>query len=365
MRIRPYQTVERVIDGVVLTFVDITERKKAEQAQRVSERRFTAIVNLAAVGITETDLEGRFLLTNAAFDTMADRTPQELRRLRRRDLINPEDADIVVARFVQAIRHGEPFQIEYRLLRGDGTSIWVHDSVSMLSAVDGQAARVISVTLEIEQRKRAEKQTGLLLDELDHRVKNILAIVSSIVAQTLKASPSPEIFAETIQRRVSAITRAHSLLTDRAARPGAGTLRQLVDTELEPYRGRALLIEGPELVLKPKAGLSLAMAIHELASNAAKYGSLSNPNGGLTVTWSLTDGPESRLRLIWAESGGPRVAGPPARRGFGTTLIERSMTYEWNAKVDRSFAETGVVCSIDLPFTSDVGELRPSGRARD
>jgi two-component system CheB/CheR fusion protein len=154
MRIRPYQTVERVIDGVVLTFVDITERKKAEQAQRVSERRFTAIVNLAAVGITETDLEGRFLLTNAAFDTMADRTPQELRRLRRRDLINPEDADIVVARFVQAIRDGEPFQIEYRLLRGDGTSIWVHDSVSMLSAVDGQAARVISVTLEIEQRKR-------------------------------------------------------------------------------------------------------------------------------------------------------------------------------------------------------------------
>lgn len=364
MRIRPYQTVERVIDGVVLTFVDITERKKAEQAQRVSERRFTAIVNQAAVGITETDLEGQFLLTNATFDLITRRSPQQLRRLRRQDLFNPEDADIVAARFDQAARDGEPFQIEYRLLRGDGTSKWVHDSVSMLAAADGQEARVISVTLEIEQRKRAEEQTGLLLGELDHRVKNILAIVSSIVGQTLKAGPSPEIFAEAIQGRIAAITRAHSLLTDRGA-PGAGTLRHLVNTELEPYRGRALVIDGPELVLKPKAGLSLAMAIHELASNAAKYGSLSDPNGELTVTWSLTDGPERRLRLIWAESGGPRVAGPPARRGFGTTLIERSMAYEWKAKVDRSFAETGVVCTIDLPFTSDVGELRPSGRARD
>lgn len=357
MRIRPYQTVERVIDGVVLTFVDITARKKAEQAQRVSERRFTAIVSQAAVGIAETDLEGRFLLTNSAFDTMTGRLPEQLRRLRRQDLINPEDAEIVLARFDQAARDGEPFQLEYRLLRGDGTSIWVLDSVSMLGAADGQAARVISVTLEIEQRKRAEEQTGLLLGELDHRVKNILAIVSSIVGQTLKASPSPEIFAETIQGRIAAITRAHNLLTDRGA-PGAGTLRHLVNTELEAYRGRALLIEGPDVVLKPKAGLSLAMAIHELASNAAKYGSLSNANGGLSVTWSLTDGPERRLRLIWAESCGPPVAGPPARRGFGTTLIERSMAYEWKAKVDRGFAEAGVVCTIDLPFSSDVGELR-------
>jgi two-component system, chemotaxis family, CheB/CheR fusion protein len=364
MRIRPYLTMQRVIDGVVITFVDVTERKRAEHAQRLSERRFTAMVKQAAVGITETDLEGRFLLTNAAFDKMSGRTPEESRQLRRRELIDPQDADAVMARFEQAAQDGEPFQIEYRLRRGDGTTLWVHDSVSVLPAIEGQGARVISVTLEIEHRKRAEEQAGLLLNELDHRVKNILAIVSSIVVQTLKASPSPEVFAETIKGRITAITRAHSLLTNRAA-PGAGTLRHVIRTELEPYRGRALSIEGPDLVLSPKAGLSLAMAIHELASNAAKYGSLSNSNGGLSITWAVTEAPERRLRLTWRESGGPPVAGPPIRRGFGTTLIERSMTYEWGAKVERTFAESGVVCTLDLPFTPDVGELRAPGRVRD
>ena len=364
MRIRPYQTVDRVIDGVVVTFVDVTERKRAEQAQRISERRFSAIVDQAAIGIAETDVEGRFLLTNAAFDKIVDRSPDELRRLRRRELIDAEDADLVVARFDQAVRDAEPFQMEYRLRRGDDTTIWVHDSVSMLPAIEGQAARIISVTLEIEERKRAEAEAGLLLGELDHRVKNILAIVSSIVAQTLKTSPSPEIFAETIQGRIKAITRAHSLLTDRAA-PAAGTLRHLIDTELEPYQGRDLLIDGPDIVLTPKAGLSFAMAIHELASNAAKYGSLSVPKGGLTVTWAATRGPEHRLKVSWTERGGPRVARAPTRRGFGTTVIERSMSYEWNAKVDRRFAESGVVCTIDLPFTADVGSYRSLGRARE
>ena len=311
----------------------------------------------AAVGITETDVAGQFLLTNAAFDRMADRPAAELRRLRRRELVDPEFVDLVMARFDQAASDGEPFQMEYRVLRGDGTSLWVHDSVSLLPAADGEAPRVISVTLDIEQRKRAEEQAGLLLSELDHRVKNILAIVSSIVAHTLQANPSPEVFAETIKGRITAITRAHNLLTDGGA-PGAGTLRHLLNTELEPYRGRALQIKGPDVVLTPKAGLSLAMAVHELASNAAKYGSLSDMNGGLAIRWTVTEGPERRLRLVWEESGGPRVAGPPTRRGFGTTLIERSMSYEWQARIERSFAESGVVCIIDLPFTPDLGKLR-------
>ncbi len=133
---------------------------------------------------------------------------------------------------------------------------------------------------------------------------------------------------------------------------------------MEPYQGRDLLIDGPDIVLTPKAGLSVAMAIHELASNAAKYGSLSDPRGALSVTWIVTPGPDRRLQLSWTESGGPPVPGPPTRRGFGTTMIERSMAYEWNAKVDRSFPESGVVCVIDLPFTSDVGDFRPTGRAR-
>lgn len=361
MRIRPYRSVERVIEGVVMTFVDVTARKEAERAKGVSERRFTAIVDEASVGVAETDLDGRFLLTNAAFEAMVGRSAGELQRLRRHELMDPEDAEKLDRRFEQAARGGQPFESEYRLRRADGTNVWVHDSISVLSDNDGRANSVISVTLEIDERKRSEEQTTLLLGELDHRVKNILAIVSSIVTQTLKTNPAPEAFAATIAGRIGAITRAHSLL----ANPGAasvGTLRELINTELEPYQGRDLRIEGPVVALTPRAGLAVAMAIHELASNAAKYGSLSSSQGQLAVSWEVTNGSDRRLRLSWTESGGPLVPEVPSQRGFGTTLIERSLSFEFDAEVDRRFAPSGVVCIIDLPFTSDVGELRPAAR---
>lgn len=361
MRIRPYRSIERVIDGVVITFVDVTERLKAERAQSESERRFAAIVGQAAVGVSETDLSGQFTLTNTAFETMTGRTAEDLQRLRRQDLIDSEDTQDIGERFNQATRDGQPFEAEYRLRRADGTTVWVHDSISVLSGEDEHIDSVISVTLEIGERKRAEEQASLLMGELDHRVKNILAIVSSIVAQTLKANASPERFAEAIEGRITAITRAHSLLTSRGA-GGTGTLRNLIDTELKPYGDRHLWIEGPDIVLTPKAGLSLAMAIHELASNAVKYGSLSEPDGALSVSWAVTDGPDRRLRLNWMETGGPKLVGPPMKRGFGTTVIERSLSYELDATVDRSFPESGVVCLIDLLLTPKVGELRSTDR---
>jgi two-component system CheB/CheR fusion protein len=364
MRIRPYRSVERVIEGVVITFVDVTERKKAEQAHGISESRFTTIVNQAAVGVAETDPSGRILLANAAFEKMTGRPDEDLQRLRKQELIHPDDAEVVNRRFDQLTRDGEPFEVEYRLLRADDTALWVHDSISALANGDGRASRVISVILDIDKRKRVEEQAKLLLGELDHRVKNILAIVSSIVTQTLKANPSPEVFAEKIAGRIAAIARAHGQLTKGDTASG-GTLRGLIDTELEPYRDRHLRIDGPAIVLTPKAGLSVAMAIHELASNAAKYGSLSDPNGQLTVSWIVTTGPGRRLQLNWKETGGPRVPGPPLQRGFGTTLIERSLGYEFDADVDRDFAESGVTCAIDMPFTASVGEVYQAKRAED
>ncbi|QDA35775.1 PAS domain S-box protein (plasmid) [Paracoccus liaowanqingii] len=361
MRIRPYRSIEQVIDGVVITFVDVTGRKKAERARGVSERRFAAIVGQAAVGVAETDLTGRFLLSNTAFETMTGRSAEDLRRLRRHELIEPDDAQEIGERFRQAIKDGQPFEAEYRLKRADGTTAWVHDSISVLDEGDAHTNSVISVTLEIGERKRAEEQATLLLGELDHRVKNILAIVSSIVAQALKANPSPEMFAETIGARITAITRAHSLLTNGGG-GGTGTLRDLIETELRPYEDRDLRVEGPDIVLTPKAGLSVAMAIHELASNAVKYGSLSDTRGALTVSWEVTDDPDRRLQLSWIETGGPTLSSPPVKRGFGTTVIERSLSYEFNAKVDRAFPASGVVCIIELPLTPGVGELRSPDR---
>ena len=364
MRIRPYRSMERVIDGVVMTFVDVTERKEAERARGIVEQRFSAIVNQAAVGVAETDTAGHFLLTNTAFEKMVGRSQHDLQKLTRQDLINPDEADEINACYDRATRDGKPFEAEYRLQRADGSTMWVHDSVSVLGDSQGRPRSVISVALGINERKRAEERAALLLGELDHRVKNILAIVSSIVTQTLKANPSPEAFSEAIAGRIAAITRAHSLLTNRGA-SGVGTLRDLIETELEPYRDRDLRIDGPPIALTPKAGLSVAMAIHELASNAAKYGSLSAPRGQLAVSWSVTGAPDRLLRLNWTELGGPPVPGAPMRRGFGTTLIERSLGFEFDAEVLRSFPASGVVCTINLPFTSEVGEIRPAESSGD
>lgn len=364
MRIRPYRSVENVIDGVVMTFVDITERKQADAALQASEARFSAIVNQATVGVAETDLDGRFILTNARYREIVGRSAEILHGLRMQDITHPEDLQRHTLLFDRLVREGTPFEIEQRYLRPGGTAVWVHNNLSALVNENGRPARGLAVTLEIGERKQAEEQTALLLGELDHRVKNILAVVSAVVTQTLKTNSSPEGFADAIEGRVAAIARAHSMLTEHDGRAGA-SLHDLVITELEPYRdGHNISVEGVDLMLKPQPGLSLAMAIHELASNAAKYGALSTPAGRLAVSWAVGGAARDMLSFRWLETGGPPITGPPAQRGFGTTLIERTLTYELDATVKQEFLTSGLRCAIDLPLTADIGESSyPEGTA--
>ena len=362
MRMRPYRSVENVIDGVVITFVDVSERRKADVALRASEGRFSAIVYQTTVGIAEIDLSGRFVLTNARFCEMVGRTTEELLHLRMRDITHPEDLERDAQKFDRLLSDGTPFEAEKRYVRPDVLTVWVHNNVSALVDQAGRPNHGLSVTLEIGERKKAEQQTALLLSELDHRVKNILAIVSSVVSQTLKRSLSPAAFAAAIDGRIAAIARAHSLLTDHGG-GGRASFYDLVTTELEPYDrdGHNISVKGRDIALTPRAGLSLALAMHELASNAAKYGAFSTPSGRLFVSWSIGNAPHRTLNFVWAEFGGPPLEGPPAQRGFGTTLIERTLTHEFDAEVHREFLRAGLRCTIDLPLTSEFGEVQPFG----
>jgi two-component system, chemotaxis family, CheB/CheR fusion protein len=171
MRIRPYRTIENVINGVVMTFVDISARKKADVALQVSEERFSAIVKQATVGVAETDLSGRFVLTNTRYRQVVGRSEEELLALRLHDIVHPEDVQSNLDLFDRLIADGRAFETEMRLVRPDGTPVWIHSNVSLLVGPDRKPHRVLTVTLEIGERKRAEKQTSLLLGELDHRVK--------------------------------------------------------------------------------------------------------------------------------------------------------------------------------------------------
>jgi len=358
MRIRPYRTVDNVIKGVVITFVDITARKKADVALQVSEERFSAIVKQATVGVAETDLSGRFVLTNARYQEVVGRSEEELFGMRLHDIVHPEDVQPNLDLFDRLITDGTAFETEMRLVRPAGTAVWVQSNVALLVGPDGKPYRVLTVTLEIGERKRAEEQTSLLLGELDHRVKNILSIISAVISQTLKTSSSPVAFAADMEGRIAAIARAHSLLTEGGG--GAVSLRDLVLTELAPFdRGsQNISVTGPSVTLTPRAGLALAMAIHELAGNAAKYGALSTPSGKLTLTW-LLDEKKPGLNIQWVESDGPPITQTPSRRGFGTTLIERTLSHEFDAVVNREFLASGLRCSINMPSTAEVIHVAP------
>ena len=224
------------------------------------------------------------------------------------------------------IADGIPFQGEMRYLHPGGTYIWVHNSVSLLIHQGAKPPRILTVTQEIGERKRADERTSLLLGELDHRVKNILAVISSVITQTLKTSASPGAFAADIEGRIAANARAHGRLTDDGR--GAAFLHKLVSTELAPYNRTIanITIEGPPIALTPRAGWALAMAIHELASNAAKYGALSKQTGVLSVTWVIEIKGPGTLNFSWVETNGPPISGPPSRRGFGTTLSAHFLT---------------------------------------
>jgi len=359
MRIHPCRTIDNVIDGVVITFVDISERKRADAALRESEARYRALFEAMDEGfciIEKADTEPgqpsdfRYLAANPAFAVQSGVTNVIGKTIRE---VFPGEAQHWFDTYDAVLTTGRPVKIELGLV--------TQDRILELYAfkLDDQDSRRVAVLFaDVTNRKKAEEHTALLLGELDHRVKNILSIVSAVVRQTLKTTPSPAEFGARVDERIAAIARAHGVLTQNGHQEAA-LLRDLVAVELAPYdRKDNLLISGPPLALSPKASLAMAMALHELASNAAKYGALSKDTGRLVVKWFVGTDSDRKVRIVWTESEGPLVE-PPTRKGFGTTMIERSLAYEFGAKVKREFLPEGLICTIDLSLTPEIGHLLP------
>ena len=204
------------------------------------------------------------------------------------------------------------------------------------------------------ERKRAEERRALLVNELNHRVKNTLAVVQSLAAQTARGAPDLSAFAAAFQRRILALARAHDLLT-REDWTGA-PLREVVRAGLAPFAldaGRVDLsgCDGAEAVLPPGAAVTLAMAVHELATNALKHGALSVPEGRVSVGCrrAAPDSADAAPVLEWAERGGPPIAGPPAKRGFGLRLLDGGSAAQAGMGADLRFEPEGVRCTFRLP----------------
>jgi PAS domain S-box-containing protein len=269
-------------------------------------------------------------------------------------LVHPEDRARRKAAIDQAIDTGEDFEVEYRSLRPDGQIGWILARGRPVFE-DGRAVRLAGISLDITARKTAEERQRLLLDELNHRVKNTLASVQSIALQTLRHVEHPAAFNETFIERIHALARAHELLTE-ASWEGA-SLSEVIGRSLQVHLAeddqRHVALSGPGVRLGPNAAVTLNMVFHELATNATKYGALSAPNGCVDVAWAAhADG--GAVTMDWRESGGPAVDAP-RRRGFGSRLIELGLTREMGGEAKLNFLPQGLWCHICLPLSAQLG----------
>jgi PAS domain S-box-containing protein len=245
---------------------------------------------------------------------------------------------------------GSRFQVEFRLVRPNGEVRWCYGAGIILRDATGKAVRVNGVTVDITDRKRAEERQVLLAREVDHRAKNTLAVVLSMLRLT--RAPTTKDFIAAVEGRVHALAATHNLLS--ATRWEGADLGKIVEEEMAPYHAnhrQRVITRGPAVVLLPATAQAMALALHELATNAAKYGALSAPDGRVEIAWRVAPGGGKSFELTWTESGGPTVA-EPSRTGFGTRMIEGVLTAELGATASVRYAAIGVVWRIAAPLAN-------------
>jgi two-component system CheB/CheR fusion protein len=346
MRILPYRAIGNVIDGLVITFVDISVRKRAEEERAL----LAAIARSSRDAIIVSEPSGKVLAWNEGAEQMYGHSAAQMIGHPMTAIVPPDGA----AAWKQHVRRAQQGEaapaFEVVRLKRDGGRIHVSVNLEPVRDAAGKVAALSSIERDISDIKRDQERQALLLAELDHRVKNTLALVNSIAAHTLDGGRSPQEFAAAVQGRLKALGDAHRLLS-RSHWDGAD-LESILREQLVPFRSRRLrnvTLAGPEVRLDSSAALTLSMVVHELATNAAKYGALSAPEGVLDVAWRLENTGTPRVSLEWRESGGPAVRAPE-RRGFGSTLIERAVSYELGGSSRLEYAAKGARCRIEFPL---------------
>lgn len=333
---------------------DVSERQRMHEALKASEARLRELLEALPAAVYTTDAEGRITFYNAAAVEMAGRTPQlgsdqwcvtwRLYWPDGKPMRHDECPMAVALKEGRAVRGGEAIAE-----RPDGTRVPFIPYPTPLRDANGKVIGAINMLVDITPRKQAETRQKVLIDELNHRVKNTLATVQSLARQTARHAQDLPAFASTFEARILALSRAHDLLTRRHWSGAA--LQSLIGDIVAPYaddNGRVQL-DGPALDITPRAALSLTMAINELATNAAKYGALSRPVGAVSVRWSIDGEPDPHLAIEWQECDGPAVVAP-VRGGFGTRLMERCVARDLDGKFDLRYEPNGVRCTMRIPI---------------
>src|SRR5215467_9984725 len=334
------------VSALLSVITDLSERKRLEIAER-DQLFLGSLISSADDAIVSKDLNGVVTSWNNGAERLFGYSADEVIGKSISILIPPDHQDEerailgriglgLPANHFETIRH-----------RKDGTPVDISLTVSPLYDAANAVVGASIIARDITARKRAEEHQRLLKAELDHRVKNVLATVSAIVDQTQETSDTQAGFVSALSHRIKCLASTHELLSQGQWR--GVSLAEIVRRELAPYATNKTTSEGPSVTLKAEATQAVAMVLHELTTNAAKYGGLSARGGGVLLRWRwLRNGSGARLTIEWQEVGGPQVA-PPSRSGYGTSIVREVIPCERGGSVDLEFAADGVRCRLEIP----------------
>lgn len=338
-----YQPIARAdgrTDGIFVQGHDITEQKLAEHELARQTERLRLAQEAGGIGTFEWDLESGTLVASKLFRDLYGlpaEGPVPVSTFN--DIIHPDDRDVLATVDDQPLAD-KIKRTEYRIIV-DGRERWVARQGEVVTDADGRPTRVVGAVYDLTDRKQAEAQMRLLMQEQAHRVKNTLAMVGAITNQTLRNANSIEEARDVLNARLSALAQAQdSLVQGHWNRASVGAIVAGTVSLIEDG-GSRFSVSGPEVMLEPKGVLGLALMLHELSTNAIKYGALSNAEGKIGITWSRE--PDGQLSFIWTESGGPPVTAP-LRTGFGSKLIERGLTGYLGGTVSLDYVPSGLIC---------------------
>jgi PAS domain S-box-containing protein len=328
---------------------DITAAKQADIELRASEERFRLMAEHAPVMIWISDANGKCVHLNQILRKFWGVSEQQAPEFDFTGTLHPEDKAAVIKQVASAIQQRSMLSLKARYLNANQRYRILDTRAHPRFSPTGEFLGMIGANVDVTEREEAERARELLVEELNHRVKNTLSVVQAIAHQTFSKNVDPSEARRAFEGRLIALGRAHDLLTQ--ANWENASLTELAEVTLDTKGANRdfISLAGPQVLLSPKQAVSVAMAFHELCTNARKYGALSTGQGRIEVDWNRTDDVDPQLRIQWLERGGPPVS-VPARRGFGSTLLQRTLARDLDGEVRVNFEPLGFQCFIAFPI---------------
>ena len=352
IRIFPTYAADRTINGIMCAAINISRIHSLESEQRMRAeklettlQRYDVALRGSNVTVYTQDLGLRYISISSP---MIGLDVQQIVGRTDEDILPAKSRSAIVTLKKEALDTGRPKDCEVCIQHGLAER-WYDLHMEPLREVTGASVGLICASVDVTARKEGEVHLRLLMRELTHRSKNLLAVIQAMARQTARRSESVERFTEQFAARLQALATSHDLLIQESWH--GALLSDLVRSQLGHYLDREdsqISVDGPGVFLKPEAAQNIGLALHELATNAAKYGALSVPSGHVAITWRWPSDERREVEILWTESGGPKVA-PPEQRGFGSIVIERNLAKTLEADVHLSFAPEGIQCRIVVP----------------